>query len=234
MLNQDSEIVPESDTKHWKGKRDMTYDAMRKAIYDTTMMLYEKDLIRLSAGNVSLHDGEGHIAITPSGLWYDRMTPQDIPIVDLQRNLVDGQRAPSSETPMHTAMYRAFPEVGGIVHTHSVNAIAFAMTGCELPVVCLELFAVGGPVPVAPFVCPGTNDVGEVAVRMLTAQPGLKCLLLRNHGLVAIGASLDNAFENACQFEIGAEAFFRGLQVGSPTSLTEAQIEEIKQRTLTS
>ncbi len=206
----------------------MTYDAMRQAIYKTTMMLYEKDLIRLSAGNVSLHDGEGHVAITPSNLWYDRMTPLDIPIVDLQQNLVDGQRTPSSETPMHTAIYRALPEIGGIVHTHSVNAIAFAMTGRELPIVCIELLAVGGPVPVAPFVCPGTNEAGEVAARMFKAQPGLKCLLLRNHGLVAIGASIDHAFENAYQFEIGAEAFFRGLQVGSPTSLTEAQIEQIE------
>jgi L-fuculose-phosphate aldolase len=207
----------------------MTYDEMRHAVYETTMKLYQRDLIRLSAGNISLHDGEGRVAITPSGLWYDKMTPQDIPIVDLQRNPIDGLRTPSSETPMHTAIYRAFPEIGGIVHTHSVNAIAFAMTGRELPPVCIELFSVGGPVPVAPFVCPGTDEAGEVATSMFAAQPGLRCLLLQNHGLVAIGASLERAFENASQFEIGAEAFFRGLLVGAPTALTEAQIEEIKQ-----
>ena len=158
------------------------------------------------------------------------MTPQDIPIIDLKGDLVEGQRTPSSETPMHTAIYRANPDIGGIVHTHSVNSIAFAMTGCELPVVCIELLAVGGPVPVSPFVCPGTIEVGKIAVRMFAAQPGLKCLLLRNHGLVAIGTSIERAFENACQFEIGAEAFFRGLQIGSPIALTENQIEEVEKR----
>lgn len=205
----------------------MKFETLRKEVFDTTMMLCENGLIRLSAGNISIHDGEGHVAITPAGLRYDRMKVEDISIVDLHGKLIDGEHSPSSETPMHTAVLRNMHKVGGVVHTHSVNAIAFASTGIELPVMCIELLAVGGPVPVAPYACPGSAEAGEIAVEEFTAHAGLKCLMLRNHGLLAIGETLYNAYQNAFKFEIGAEAYYRASGVGSPITMTEEQIDEI-------
>jgi len=206
----------------------MKFETLRKEVFETTMMLCENGLIRLSAGNVSVHDGEGHVAITPAGLRYDRMKPQDVCIVDLNGKLVDGEHKPSSEMPMHTAVLREVSGVGGVVHTHSVNAIAFAVTGVELPVVCIELLAVGGPVPVAPYACPGTVKAGEVAVSILKSHPGLKCLMLRNHGLLAIGDTLYDAYQSAFNFEIGAEVFYRASRVGTPITLTDEQIAEVR------
>lgn len=205
----------------------MNYDAIREEVFETTMMLCENGLVRLSAGNISMRAGENRAAITPAGLRYDRMSPADIPVVDLEGNLIDGERRPSSETPMHTAIFREIAEVGGIVHTHSLNAIAFATTGIELPVVCIELLSVGGPVPVAPYACPGSAKAGEVAVEIFKSRPNLKCLMLRNHGLLAIGRTLYEAYENAYKFETGADVYYRALQVGKPVPLTDEQIDEI-------
>lgn len=205
----------------------MSFEELRKEVYETTMLLCENDLIRLSAGNISASDGKGHIAITPAGLRYDRMKPEDISIVDPDGNLVDGEHKPSSETPMHTAIFRGRPDVGGVVHTHSVNAIAFASTGVELPVTCIEILAVGGPVPVAPYACPGSTEAGEIAVAYFKERPQLKVLMLRNHGLVAIGKNVYDAYQNAYKFETGAEVYYRALGIGTPIVLTDEQIEEI-------
>lgn len=205
----------------------MTFKELRQEVYDTTMMLCENNLIRLSAGNISKHDGEGHIAITPASLRYDRMKPEDIPITDLNGNIIDGERKPSSETPMHTSILREMPDIKGIVHTHSIYAIAFATTGVNLPVICVELLSVGGPVPVAPYACPGSAKAGEIAVDEFKSHPNLKCLMLRNHGLLAIGPTLYDAYQSAVNFEIGAEVFYRASQIGTPASFTNEQIEEI-------
>jgi L-ribulose-5-phosphate 4-epimerase len=205
----------------------MKYDVIRAEVFETILLLRESDLVRLSAGNISVRTHDGHVAITPAGLRYDRMKPEDISIIDLNGNLVDGVRRPSSETPMHTAVLREILEVGAIVHTHSVNAIAFATGGIEVPVICLELLSVGGPIPVAPYACPGSTEAGEIAVEIFKLRQNLKCLMLRNHGLLAIGQTLYEAYENAYKFETGAEVYYRALQVGEPVVLTEEQIDEI-------
>jgi len=204
---------------------------LRQEVHRVTMELCAVGLIRLSAGNISARDDRGNVAITPSGLLYSRMRPEDIVIIDRDGRAVDGQLTPSSETPMHTAIYRMFPEVGAVVHTHSVYAIAFASSGVELPVVCVELFSVGGPVPVAPYACPGSSEAARVACEALSARDGLKAVLLRNHGLVAIGEDLQQAFENAYKCETGAEIYHLALQTGRPPiALSPEQMEEIRGR----
>jgi ribulose-5-phosphate 4-epimerase/fuculose-1-phosphate aldolase len=203
---------------------------LREEVFQMTMTLLEKDLIRLSAGNISLHDGDGNVAITPAGQRYDRMQAADVPIVDLQGNRRHGDQHPSSETPMHTAILRSLPEVRSVVHTHSKYAIAFASTGTEVPVICLELLAVGGPVPVAPYASPGSEQAGIACVEIFQSRPSLKCVMLRNHGLVSIGASLYAAYENAYKFETGAGIYHLSLAIGDPSPLTREQIEEIWRR----
>lgn len=208
----------------------MSLKTLRNEVFQTTMTLLENDLIRLSAGNISLHDGAGNVAITPAGQRYDRMQPEDIPIVDLHGNRRHGDLQPSSETPMHIAILRSLPEVKAVVHTHSKYAIAFGSTGTEVPVICLEMLSVGGPVPVAPYASPGSAAAGAVCVEIFQSRPGLKCLMLRNHGLVSIGASLYAAYENAYKFEMGAGIYHLSLGIGEPAALTTAQIQEIRSR----
>jgi L-ribulose-5-phosphate 4-epimerase len=205
----------------------MKFNEMRKEVFDITMMLCEKDLIRLSAGNISLHDGKGAVAITPAGLRYDHLTPDDIPIIDLDGNVIEGDRKPSSETPMHTAILRDVPGMSGVVHTHSPIAIALATVGIEVPRICIELLLVGAPIPVAPYTCPGTAKAGKIAVDIFNSRPLLRCLMLSNHGLISIGKDLYDAYVNAYNFETGADVFHSALQIGKPTPLSDKQLEEI-------
>ncbi|OGO31425.1 MAG: hypothetical protein A2136_10020 [Chloroflexi bacterium RBG_16_54_11] len=208
----------------------MKYQLLRENVYRTTMNLCEAGLIRLLAGNISARDQDAHVAITPNGLEYARLKPEDIVIVDFDGRVVDGQLKPSSETPMHTTIYAKLPQVGAVVHTHSPYAMALASSVVEIPVICLEILSVGGPVPVVPYACPGSRQAGIVASECLSARPELKALMLRNHGLVAIGDDLEQAFVGAFNCEIGAQVYWIALQTGHPpVPLTDIQIEEIHQ-----
>jgi L-ribulose-5-phosphate 4-epimerase len=152
-------------------------------------------------------------------------------IIDLEGRVVEGRLEPSSEAPMHLAIYGRFSDARAVVHTHSVHAIALGAVGMEIPVVCLEVVPLGGTVPVAPYVCPGSPQVGEVACEALGAHPGLKALLLRNHGLVAMGEDLEQAFRNAYNCETAAEIYHLALQTGrTPVPLSGEQINGIHRR----
>ncbi len=205
----------------------MKYVSVREQLLDTVTKATEVDLIRLSAGNISMRTGDGLIAITPSGVKYRHMTMADISIIDLEGNLIEGLK-PSSETPMHTAIYRHLPNVNSICHTHSSFAITFAMLGKDIPVANLELVVCGAPIPVAPWACPGTPKAGEVTVEIFKERPELKVVLLRKHGLVAIGSALDHAFDMAFNAEVGFQAYYHALQLGNPELITTEQLAEIK------
>ncbi len=205
----------------------MNFKLTREQLLDTVQKATEVDLIRMSAGNISTRTEDGLVAITPSGIKYHSMQAEDISIVDLEGNLIEGPK-PSSETPMHTAIYRNLPDVGSICHTHSTFAITFAMLGDEIPIANLELVVCGAPIPVAPWACPGTPKAGEVTVEIFKSRAELKVILLRKHGLVAIGSNLDHAFDMAFNAEVGFQAYHQSLQLGTPEPITENQLSEIK------
>lgn len=206
----------------------MTYQAIREQVYETVMKARDAGLIRLSAGNLSARTGDGHVAITPAGIKYDVLRPADIAIVDLEGKLVDAPRRPSSETPMHTAILRHLPQVGAVCHTHSPFAITFAALGRDVPMATLELFACGAPIPVARWACPGTPEAGVVTVELFGTRHGLNVCLLRNHGLVAIGRDLEQAFELALDAEVGMQIYHQALQLGQPELITEERAAEIR------
>ncbi|OQY31271.1 MAG: hypothetical protein B6I38_06065 [Anaerolineaceae bacterium 4572_5.1] len=205
----------------------MKYKSIREQLFDTVHKANEVDLIRMSAGNISTRTEDGLVAITPSGIKYHNMTLEEISIVDLDGNLVEGLK-PSSETPMHTAVYRNMPDVGSICHTHSIFAITFAMLADEIPMANLELMVCGAPIPVAPWACPGTSKAGEVAVEFFASRPKLKVILLRKHGLVAIGSNLNHAFDMAFNAEVGFQSYHQALLLGKPEAITNEELAEIK------
>ncbi len=206
----------------------MTYTDRREQVHKTALRLSEAGLIRLSAGNLSLRGEDGHIAITPSGLWYENMQPDDIVIIDPDGKVVDARpgRVPSSEWALHTAILAAIPEINAVVHTHSIYALVFASLVKEIPAISIELIPAGGTIPIAPYATPGTPEVGRGAAAIFQSRPGLKGLLLQNHGLVTIGETLDRAFEYALDIETAAQAYHLALQVGQPVSLTADQIDD--------
>jgi ribulose-5-phosphate 4-epimerase/fuculose-1-phosphate aldolase len=204
------------------------YSLIREEILETVRKALSAGLVRLSAGNFSARAGDGMVAITPRAIHYDRLQPGDIAVVDLEGSPVDCPRPPSSETPMHIAIYRAQPEVGAICHTHSPYAIAFAMLGEAVPLANLELYACGAPLPVCPWACPGTPQAGDAVVAALQSRPGLKAVLLRNHGLVAVGRDLTQAYEMAYDAEVGMQAYHLARQLGAPLEITPQQRDEIR------
>ena len=112
----------------------MEYAALREAVYEANKLLPQYRLVTFTWGNVSQLDREkGVVAIKPSGVDYDKLRPEDMVVLDLQGNVVSGRLNPSSDTKTHLALYNAFPQIGGIVHTHSPNAVAWAQAGEDIP-----------------------------------------------------------------------------------------------------
>jgi L-ribulose-5-phosphate 4-epimerase len=206
----------------------MLYENTRKALLKTVLKLHEKDFIQLNSGNVSVRASEEHLAITPTGVSYDDIQEDDVVIIDLDGTTIEGSLKPSSETPMHTTVYKNMPDVKAVVHTHSPYALAFATVGRSIPVISTEGLAIRGPVPVAQYACPGTEAQGWAAIKAMQGPPSVTGALLKNHGVLATGTSLSRAFAAACRIEMAAKIYLLALQIGDPVILTDEQIKEIK------
>ncbi len=205
----------------------MNYSDIKQQVYDTTMKLVEAGLIRLSAGNISMRAPDGNVVITPSAVQYDVIKPEDMVVIDMNNMRLEGEHRPSSERALHTAIYKARPQVNAVVHTHPVYSIAFAVSNVEIPVINLEIFAIGGPIPVVPFSTPGLPGLGDAVADVLKARPNLMGALMQNHGMVTVGTDLRQAFTHAVDLETGAQIYHLALQTGAkPIVLTQEQLEE--------
>jgi L-ribulose-5-phosphate 4-epimerase len=206
----------------------MLHEEARKALLKCALRLYQKGLVQLNSGNVSVRVSDEHLIITPTGISYDDMSEEDLVIIDFNGSRVEGKHKPSSETPMHTTVYKNIDEVKAIAHTHSPFALAFATVGRSIPVISTEGLAVRGPIPVADYACPGTEAQGRAAIKAMKGPPYVMGTLLKNHGVLVTGASLSHAYSMACRIEMAAKVFFLALQIGEPDILTDDQIKEIR------
>lgn len=189
----------------------------------------ELGLVLGTSGNLSVREGD-LVAVTPSGVALDRLTPADCPIVDVGGHLVDGERRPSSETPMHLAVYAA-TDARAIVHTHSVFATVVATTMTELPPIHYNVLLLGGgAVRVAEYATYGTPELAANVRDALAG--GRRAALMANHGGVAVGADLAQAFEAARLLEWLCEVYVRARSVGEPRVLTEAELAAVAERAL--
>ncbi|MGD2247315.1 MAG: class II aldolase/adducin family protein [Candidatus Methanofastidiosia archaeon] len=188
--------------------------------------IYTNRLVTASLGNVSYRKKDNTICITPSGIDYESLNLQDIVTIDENGTVIEGDNVPSSETPMHTLIYTKRPDITGIVHTHSLHASAFSVVNKEIPVEMVEVAAhIGGTVPVAPYRTPGTAELGESALTVLQEK---RACLLQNHGVLAVGDTLEKAYKAAAIVEIAAQIHILGLHVGTPQTLPEAEIKKVK------
>ena len=168
-------------------------------------------LVHGTAGNVSARVG-ARIAITPSGLAYAAMSPLDVVVLDAAGVTLEGDRVPSSEKAVHLEIYRARPDVGAIVHTHSTAATAAAAIGEPLPAFLIEAaVSFRGAIPVAPFRMTGTPELGVQAARSLGAG---RAVLLESHGAVTVGDDLAQALELAIALEEVAKVYLAVLAAG--------------------
>lgn len=195
---------------------------LRQAVVDAGRQMFERGLVAGTWGNISLRSDNGDlIAVTPSGRPYTGLQPADIVVVSADGHLLAGQR-PSSELPLHLAIYAARPDVFAVVHTHSIYATACAVAGETIPP-CLEemVQAVGGGVEVAEYALPGTVELARNAVKALADRTAV---LLANHGAVACGPNLPEALLIAELVEKAAQIHAIAAQFGGGRRLDEEDI----------
>jgi L-fuculose-phosphate aldolase len=171
----------------------------RMAVMEGAQAMFRAGLVVGSSGNVSARcsaDGADYMAVTATGKDYERLTLKQIVVVDLDGEPVVGDAVPSSETLVHAAIYAARPDVGAVMHTHSVYASGLAVAGVSLPPLIDEMVLVlGGGIEVSNYAFPGTDELGTSVVAALGER---NAALIRNHGVVGVGATVAEAFD-ACQ-----------------------------------
>jgi len=180
----------------------MSLTALRQQLVALHAELVRYELVAWTAGNVSARvPGEDLFAIKPSGISYDDLTAEAIVVCDLDGNLVEGDLSPSSDTAAHAYMYRAMPEVGGVVHTHSTYATAWAARGEPIPCVLTAMAdEFGGEVPIGPFALIGNDDIGKGIVATLSGHRS-PAVLMQNHGVFTIGKDARAAVKAAVMCE---------------------------------
>jgi len=196
--------------------------AARAQLVSYSARLLDDGLAVGSAGNMSVRIGD-RVAITPSGISYTEMRPEDICLVGTDGAELRSSETPSSETPMHLAIYAA-TKAGAVVHTHSPEVIALSAGRDELPAIHYAITGLGGPVRVAPYVRFGSAGLAASAV---TALDGRSAVILRNHGAICYGRTLAQAYDNALLLEWLARTYRLARMLGEPTILTDEQLEEV-------
>jgi L-ribulose-5-phosphate 4-epimerase len=188
-------------------------------------------LVVWTAGNVSARvPGADLLVIKPSGVSYDELSPDAMVVTDLDGVLVDGDGSPSSDTAAHAYVYRHMPEVGGVVHTHSTYATAWAARGEAVPcVLTMAADEFGGDIPVGPFALIGDDSIGRGIVETLGASRS-PAVLMRNHGVFTIGATARAAVKAAVMCEDVARTVHIARQLGDLLPIDQRDIDSLYDR----
>lgn len=178
---------------------------IKEKIVEVSQKMYHDGLVAATSGNVSYYDRKNkRIAITPSSIAYDELTADAITVMDIFGNQLSGIYPPSSEWLMHRRIYEKMEDVNAVVHTHSVYATSFAVIREPIDLILIEMNAyLGGAVPLADFAEPGSLELGDMAVEGLK-QNRTTCLL-SNHGALAVGLDLEDAYTKAVYLEDAAK-----------------------------
>jgi L-ribulose-5-phosphate 4-epimerase len=206
-------------------------EAAREDVNALHALLVRYNLVAWTAGNVSGRVGDADLfVIKPSGVDYDDLSPQNMVVCDLHGTVVDGEHAPSSDTAAHAFIYRAMPEVGGVVHTHSGYASAWSAVAEPIPCVLTAMAdEFGGEIPIGPFALIGNEDIGEGVVRTLEDHRS-PAVLMQNHGVFAIGADARAAVKAAVMCEDVARTVYLARQLGEPVPMAQADIDSLYDR----
>ncbi len=210
----------------WRRDSDERHEAWQELLAHARQTVTD-GLVVGTSGNLSVRVGDA-VLVTPSGVPYDRLRARDLLAVDLAGRRIAGSLPPTSELPMHLAVYRTTP-ARAVVHTHAVHATAVSTLVDELPAIHYMTAALGGPVRVAPYATYGSE---ELAAHMLTALRDRSGCLLRNHGTVVYGGSLRQAYDNTAQLEWMCRVWLAAASVpgGSPSLLPPEELARVADR----
>ena len=199
----------------------------RKKLVETGIKMLSTNLTVGTWGNISCRvPGKDYIAITPTGMSYDLLVPEDIVVLNLEGNAISGTRKPSVEVPLHLAIYRARQDLQAIVHTHSAYATAMAVARREIPGAVEDLVQiVGGNVRVNDYALPGTEQLG---INTVKAMEGRSAVLLANHGMLGAGRTLEEAFRVCQVVEKSAQVTLLAQLMGGVIELPQEDIDGMR------
>ncbi|HPP76383.1 MAG TPA: L-ribulose-5-phosphate 4-epimerase, partial [Armatimonadota bacterium] len=199
-------------------------EELKSLICQLNKELPKNGLVTMTSGNVSGRDKQtGLVVIKPSGLSFELLKPEDMVVVDLEGNVVDGTRKPSVDTLTHLYIYRHREDVGGIVHTHSNYATSFAALGKPIPAVLTAIAdEFGGPIPCAPYCQIGEEQIGKAVVEHIGQCPAI---LLQNHGVFTIGPNPESALKAAVMLEDVAKTVHLAMLRGNPIPIPQEEVE---------
>jgi L-fuculose-phosphate aldolase len=211
----------------------MEHQPLRGEVIQVVRKLDDLGLVPAASGNVSARARDGGVLLTPSGVDYATLTPEDLVLLDPDGRVLDGTLVPSSETPMHLGVYAARPDTGAIVHTHARFATTLACLGWDLPPVhyTLATLAPDAHVPLAPYATYGTPELAANAAAALAGARN--ACLLANHGALTLGPTPTAALTRTIALEDVAAVYYHARLAGPPVLLTPAQIAEVTARLAT-
>ncbi|MDD9302411.1 MAG: L-fuculose-phosphate aldolase [Desulfobacter sp.] len=206
----------------------MQLETKRKTIVRFGLKMVESGLTTGTGGNLSIIDRNSKIvAVSPSGIEYAALQPEDVVLTDLFGTVLEGDCKPSSELGFHLSVYHQRPDVQAIVHTHSPYATTIACLGWEIPAVHYLVGFAGKKVPIAPYATFGSEELARNVTKHLEDY---NALLLANHGLLAVGPDMDTAFAAAEEIEFVARIFYQTQSIGNPVILPEKEMETVLEK----
>ncbi|WP_037841943.1 L-ribulose-5-phosphate 4-epimerase [Streptomyces sp. NRRL F-5126] len=205
--------------------------SLRQQVSDLHQELVRYDLVVWTAGNVSGRvPGHDLFVIKPSGVRYDRLSPDSMIVCDLDGQVVEGELSPSSDTAAHAYVYRHMPDVGGVVHTHSTYACAWAARGEPVPCVLTAMAdEFGDEIPVGPFALIGDDSIGRGIVGTL-GEHRSPAVLMQNHGVFTIGGDARAAVKAAVMCEDVARSVHISRQLGEPIPIDPGDVDRLHAR----
>jgi L-ribulose-5-phosphate 4-epimerase len=208
-----------------------TIERLRREVCALHAELTRYQLVVWTAGNVSARvPGRELLVIKPSGVDYDELTPENMVVCDLDGKVVEGEHAPSSDTEAQAYVYREMPEVGGVVHTHSTYATAWAARGEPVPcVLTMVADEFGGEIPVGPFAIIGDDSIGRGIVETLRGSRS-PAVLMQNHGVFTIGPDAKAAVKAAVMCEDVARTVHVARQLGEPVAVEQTAVDQLYER----
>jgi L-ribulose-5-phosphate 4-epimerase len=204
---------------------------LRVQVCDLHSELVRYGLVAWTAGNVSGRvPGEDVMVIKPSGVGYDQLTPESMVACSLDGSVLEGELSPSSDTASHAYVYRERADVGGVVHTHSTYASAWAARGEAIPCVLTAMAdEFGGPIPIGPFALIGGEELGRGVVRTLHGKRS-KAVLMQSHGVFTIGSDASDAVKAAVMCEDVARTVHISRQLGEPLAIADDAVDRLYER----
>ncbi|HLS04121.1 MAG TPA: L-ribulose-5-phosphate 4-epimerase, partial [Actinomycetales bacterium] len=226
-----AERKPEHDPANWSAELKQQIQEIREDLTKQHAEILRWGLVVWTGGNVSSRvPGYDLMVIKPSGLSYDDLTPESMVVCDLYGNVVQGEHAPSSDTDSHAYVYRHMEEVGGVVHTHSTYACAWAARGEAVPCVLTAIGdEFGGEIPIGPFALIGSDDIGKGIVDTLRGHRS-RAVIMQNHGPFTIGKDAADAVKAAVMCEDAARTVHISRQLGEAIPIAQSDIDSLFDR----